>query len=71
MVPNVCMVPRERWTRKGFSDFALLDAVPGEVGADELSILTLDNVQAVVEEDCFSVGADEPHAVPHASALEA
>ena len=32
-----------------FSDFALLDAVPGEVSADELSILTLDDVQAVAQ----------------------
>ena len=53
------------------SDFALLDAVPGEVGADKLSILALDDVQAVVEKDCFRVGTDEPHAVPHAAALEA
>ena len=52
------------------SDFAFLDAMPREISADELPVFALDDMQTVVEEDCFRIGADEPHAVPHAAALQ-
>ena len=55
---------------KRFPDFPGLDGVPREVGTDKLPVLALHDVEAMVKDDGFGIGTDEPHSVPHAAPLK-